>query len=62
MYGANLCDMDCENVTHVVLPKMASNEDKMAAKTSEAFVVSEEWLDTCFNEGRHVQEKSFLIF
>ncbi|XP_013133250.1 PREDICTED: DNA ligase 4 [Papilio polytes] len=62
MYGANLCDMDCVNVTHVVLPKMASNEDKMAAKTSEAFVVSEEWLDTCFNEGRHVQEKSFLFF
>ncbi|KPI95052.1 DNA ligase 4 [Papilio xuthus] len=61
MYGANLCDLNSENVTHIVLSKMASNEDKMAAKKCEAFVVSEAWLDSCLREGRHVSEKSFLI-
>lgn len=61
MYGATLCDLDSGNLTHVVLPKMASDSEKMAAKRNNALLVSESWLDACFAGGRLVPETVYIF-
>ncbi|CAG4977768.1 unnamed protein product [Parnassius apollo] len=61
MYGATICDLDSGNVTHVVVPKSASSRDKEEAKKLNALLVSEEWLDACFAEGRLTSEASFVL-
>ncbi|CAH2050732.1 unnamed protein product, partial [Iphiclides podalirius] len=61
MYGATLCDLDSGNVTHVVLSKMASPLEKMAAKRTNAALVTEEWLDACFAAAKLVPETLFIL-
>ncbi|XP_068626604.1 DNA ligase 4 isoform X2 [Battus philenor] len=61
LYGANICDIDSSNVTHVIIPNMASKDIIADAKKIDVLLVGEEWLDTCFKEGRRVKENVFIV-
>lgn len=62
MYGASLCEKNSPNLSHIVLPVEAKDDEIIDAKRLfRGLVVSERWLDKCFERKQYISEKEFLL-
>lgn len=61
MYGATVLD-STSNCTHIVLPNTTEKTELDNIKeSSDALVVSEDWLDACFSQKELVPESNFIL-
>ncbi|XP_073957989.1 LOW QUALITY PROTEIN: DNA ligase 4 [Choristoneura fumiferana] len=62
MYGASLCEKTSPTLSHIVLPAEAKDDEIIDAKRLfRGLVVSEKWLNECFERKQYVSEKEFLL-
>uniref|UniRef100_A0A2A4K475 DNA ligase 4 n=1 Tax=Heliothis virescens TaxID=7102 RepID=A0A2A4K475_HELVI len=62
MYGATVLDNPASYSTHIVVPSSIEKTDlDNLKKSSNASIVSEDWLNECFSQKQLVPEEKFLI-